>query len=1252
MIRRLLLIAAIVLLGMVGVLAAGGWFLLDTGAGLRMVLDVVQRNSGGLLSFGVAQGRLYDELLIEDLRYAGKDGTIVELHKLHLRLHARELWANRLHLDLLDAGSVRVQLAPPPAQPPPPAPVSLPARLPVDLLIDGLTVGSFELDGTGKNGTAVTQLQITRISLVGSWEGDQITVKQLGAGLAQTGALNATAQLTMATDHIDIAALELKGPGQVDASGTLGFDRHPNDLVLHWKDLNWPLLGNGDVPLVAGAQGQAHLTGSLDNYHIDTQTAATVHKVAVRLGLRGDGDLDKLKIAQLELHEDQGGGSLRAHGGVAWDPAVKADLEVQFDKLNPALLAADWSGTLNGTASTHTSVEKDRTDIAFKLGIGDSVLRGHPLSLTATGDTDLRKVDFAQLKLLSGKGSVDGNGSVAWSPQLAVNAQLQITSLDPGQFAAGWNGNLNGSLSARTSMLDGKPDIAFSADLSNSTLRSYPLGLSAHGDLRGETVVVKDLLLSSGDSKLSASGQATPPFDLKGQLDSPNLSQLHPDLAGQLGLQFQVQGALDTPHVVAKMQGRSVRYKQYRAGAVDLDADVDPQQESHLNLSATDANAGLVVHKASLSLTGKETWHHLRVDVDSERGQAGLAMDGGYDRRKREWGGQVGPLHLAPEKLPEWNSDKVSGLLLGGKRQSLEPLCLAGGSGRLCLSVEDNVTRTGLRLSWTLDRLDLASLKPMLPTGYAVEGDLEGSGGAEYANGDFKALDALLKLDNAKVQAPNAEALQVLPSTLKLDDEGGTLHAQLELKMPQGSVNADVNATPASSFDSRPLAGNVNVALPDLAFISSLTPELQAVGGHAEGQLRLGGTIGLPQLQGQVAVVDGHAKLVTPDIELKDVQLKLSGNGSGPLSLDGTMKSGDGSLSLSGNVDPSVTPLRADVQLKGDSFQAMASPDAHVWITPDLHLLADNSGVHLDGSLTVPKADITPHNLGDQGVSTSHDQVIVGAPPVPPSAVKVFSTLQVILGDSVRFEGFGLSSRLTGAVTINEVPQQDTTAQGEMRLVEGRYKAYGQDLSIETGRLIFTGGPVARPAVDISATRTPETGITVGVRVRGTLDKPELLLQSDPTMPREQILSWLVLGHPLDQASSSDRSMLSEAAISLGLSGGGYFVNQIGKKIGIDEISVGAAPAGDSSVTANAAQIQGSQAALNAGLTSSYTTQAAQLTLGKYLTPKLFVSYGVSLFEPGQTFRMLYDLGHGFKLQTESGVASGGDLLYTFERGK
>ena len=126
--------------------------------------------------------------------------------------------------------------------------------------------------------------------------------------------------------------------------------------------------------------------------------------------------------------------------------------------------------------------------------------------------------------------------------------------------------------------------------------------------------------------------------------------------------------------------------------------------------------------------------------------------------------------------------------------------------------------------------------------------------------------------------------------------------------------------------------------------------------------------------------------------------------------------------------------------------------------------------------------------------------------------------------------------------------------------------------------------------------------------------------------------------------------MISSAALSLGLSGGDFLANRIGKRIGLDTISVGAAPAGGSEVTADASTISGSQAAQNAGGAPA-GSQAAQLTLGKYLTPKLFVSYGVSLFQPGQTFRLLYDLGRGFKVQAESGVASGGDLIYTYERG-
>ena len=123
--------------------------------------------------------------------------------------------------------------------------------------------------------------------------------------------------------------------------------------------------------------------------------------------------------------------------------------------------------------------------------------------------------------------------------------------------------------------------------------------------------------------------------------------------------------------------------------------------------------------------------------------------------------------------------------------------------------------------------------------------------------------------------------------------------------------------------------------------------------------------------------------------------------------------------------------------------------------------------------------------------------------------------------------------------------------------------------------------------------------------------------------------------------------MVSSAALGLGLGGGDYLAGLLGKKVGLDELSVGSATGTNSEVAANAQSISGSQSTSGADASA----QAAQLTLGKYLTPKLFVSYGISLFQEGYTFRMLYTLGRGFKLSTESGTASGGDLIYTTERG-
>ena len=110
-----------------------------------------------------------------------------------------------------------------------------------------------------------------------------------------------------------------------------------------------------------------------------------------------------------------------------------------------------------------------------------------------------------------------------------VVSEANPDGVEATKFAAAFKGNINGNLTAHTRDSGGKPDIAFGLAIDRSQLRGQPLRLDAAGDYRAGVVMLQKLMLAAGSTRLEASGQATPPFDLKGRLDSPELSALDPD---------------------------------------------------------------------------------------------------------------------------------------------------------------------------------------------------------------------------------------------------------------------------------------------------------------------------------------------------------------------------------------------------------------------------------------------------------------------------------------------------------------------------------------------------------------------------------------------------------------------------------------------------------------------------------------------------------------------------------------------------
>ena len=134
--------------------------------------------------------------------------------------------------------------------------------------------------------------------------------------------------------------------------------------------------------------------------------------------------------------------------------------------------------------------------------------------------------------------------------------------------------------------------------------------------------------------------------------------------------------------------------------------------------------------------------------------------------------------------------------------------------------------------------------------------------------------------------------------------------------------------------------------------------------------------------------------------------------------------------------------------------------------------------------------------------------------------------------DRLRFSGFGLTADLAGYLHIGD----NLDARGELQLKNGRYRAYGQRLTIRRAELLFTG-LISQPFLNIEAIRRIEAeNVVAGLRITGSAEQPRIDVFSEPAMSQEQALAYLVLGRPLG-ADSGDNNLLAQAALGLGLAG-------------------------------------------------------------------------------------------------------------------
>ena len=267
--------------------------------------------------------------------------------------------------------------------------------------------------------------------------------------------------------------------------------------------------------------------------------------------------------------------------------------------------------------------------------------------------------------------------------------------------------------------------------------------------------------------------------------------------------------------------------------------------------------------------------------------------------------------------------------------------------------------------------------------------------------------------------------------------------------------------------------------------------------------------------------------------------------------------------------------------------------------------------------------DETAPSLGvDVKIKRPPDATTKAPPAGPPSAMPAPEVqIGLDLGDDFRVQGRGLSARLRGALTLRmNADSAEPKITGELRTDQGSYKAYGQQLTIETGVLRFSGA-YDNPALDVLAIR-PNLSVRVGVQINGTVLSPSVRLFSEPEMADADKLAWLVLGRAA-ASGASESALLQQAALAL-LGGGRGLSESLAESLGLDNISFSGVSSTDSGVS------------------------SAALTLGKRLSKDFYVSYERSLAGTMGTFYIFYDLTRRIALRAQTGEKSAIDLIFTF----
>lgn len=1225
-------------------LALGGFllWLLRTEGGAQWAASTAVKLLDGKLTIAEVRGTLVTPLSVSGVRYRDPEqGVDASVSSVTVSLAFSELLAWRAHVLDAKVSGVAVVLSEP-TKPPEDKDKPFSLQPPIDLVVDRFTLAGATVAKDGK-----TVFEATKALLVASWTSRGIGVKQLDVESPQGRVdINGTVAQGKTYDGQasgrfrwqqgdyeytgDLKLTSAKGDAKLDMHLTSPLDARLTASVRQEKSVPWSfdvhvptfdpreeLLPDSSIEsLMLALQGR----GDRENAHVSGEVALNGAKVFVD-PIDVTFREQVLHIKELTLRDAQHRGTLNVVGDVRFDKEpFHADLGMSWRDVEVPEKVAGQKLASHGDIKAKGNLTE--FDARGDLAIGPP---GHLADITLAANGTPEAIALETFSIVQKQGNLTASGRIGLQPHVSWQIGAEAKRFDPGALLAEWPGSLGFKLRTEGELLEAGPSATLKLDSLAGTLRQRQIAGDADLKLTPSKSVAGTLNLRSGRSTIRLVGTGGQALDLVADFDVASMADWVPQAQGKVDGHVTVKGEWPKVAVQGTVKGQGLAYEQMSVRSIDVEADIEEPLHPHGSVKASAREAlgpDFAFKTIELQAEGSEAAHTASLKVNGEPLGTEVSVKG--KRLPNGWEGSVESLTVAVPNIEALALRQPVQVRLAGKAFEVSEACLASSQVSACASARQSEAGE-LQANYLIEHLPLALIvsltQPQL--GYVAQGSLEGKGDIRRTPEGALFGSATLSSASGSVAEEGQESDPLLSYegfTLAAELSGETAHATTRMAFNEGGLVEGELTVGALSSAAPTLDGHGKLAIADLSPIGLFVPQLANIKGSASGEATVTGTTVEPNISGSAQAQGVAAELPVLGLQLKDGDIRVSASGAGAIALEGHITSGKGQLLLEGS-GPSITELA--ISMSGKDVLAANIPAANVVVAPDLELKRKDERMDLTGKVTVSSAniDLTKLPKGSNVTEASADVVVVDDPTPEAKAAKamqLYTHVTVVLGEGlqarelekVKLVGFGLDARLGGQLEVSEAPGGDPLGAGEVRL-EGKYKAYGQDLTIQTGRLLYANTPLGDPQLDIVAVRVVDD-VTAKLSVTGSAQGPILQVSADPSMPQTAALSYLVTGKPIDQVGSGEGDLVQSAARSLGGAAGNFLAKNIGKRIGIDEIGVG-----DSS------EIGGSA-----------------FTVGQYLSPRLYISYGVGIFEPGQVVTLRYRISRKFNVEASQGPKS------------